>query len=389
MDILAGSTTLKSRTVFNVARVVPVSAVSGVGFIACQFHATYALASIVVIAWALAESRKQAFFYICLYTVFSTWVVVPAIVDYLGWHPLKALAFWIAVFPVMMLPWYVLYRADEKCLELRLLLILLMTWLPPMGAVQFASPFIGTSLLIPGLQWGSLLAGIMIVGGVVRCIRHRQRSLTLLLTGIAAVLNVSGDAQKIPGWVAVDTAVNVGGFFHTIEGSAEALDKARSVALDTKARVVVLGESTGGYSVDAGRRVLGRALDQSIVLAGGRVDEKQALFEWNQADSKRVYHQRLRPVLLEPVNGDLDGKRIIEIDGLTVAPLICYEGAVPYPFTTALYYQPDAIVSIANFSWSRNDAYFERVLRAHVSAWGRIWNIPTLVAVNSRSQSNV
>jgi len=119
------------------------------------------------------------------------------------------------------------------------------------------------------------------------------------------------------------------------------------------------------------------------------VDEKQALFEWNYSHSKRAYHQRLRPVLLEHMNGDLDGKRIVDIDGLTVAPLICYEGAVPYPLTTALHYKPDAIVSIANFSWSRNDAYFERVLRAHVAAWGRIWSIPTLVAVNSRSKSSV
>ena len=176
---------------------------------------------------------------------------------------------------------------------------------------------------------------------------------------------------------------------HTIEGSMEALTTAKKVARRDNPSVVVLGESTGGYSVSAGEMLLGSAINHTVFVAGGRVDNRQALFVWSKDGSANVYHQRLRPVLLEHMDGDLDGNRTVVIDGLTVAPLICYEGAVPYTIATALMENPEALLSVANFSFSRNDAYFERVLRAHIGAWGQIFDIPTIVAVNTRNIRNV
>jgi len=364
--------------------------VAAIGFIACQFKETYVLASLVVVAWGVIRSRWTAYGLLIVYSLASTWVVVPAIVDYLQWPPAKASLFWAVALPTTVLPWLLLHRSDTKLIEVRLAILLCLSFLPPIGFVQFASPFVGTSLLLAGEGWMSILAGVLMCGAFIRLYNSRMKFLIVPLAGCVLLSHLFlTESKQIPGWRSVDTAVKVGGLQHTIEGSLAALGEAKKVARQEKPSVVVLGESTGGYSVSASEMMLGSVLKHTVVVAGGRVDNKQALFVWSKDGSANVYHQRLRPVLLEHMDGDAHGNKTVVIDGLKVAPLICYEGAVPYTIVSALTKRPEALLSIANFSFSRNDAYFERVLRAHMGAWGQIFDIPTVIAVNSRSIRNV
>lgn len=389
MDTVAQSFDKTRIDLARAGTIVRTCAIAGIGYIACQYHSTYVLAALMVIAWGIARSRKQAYFAILLYSLFSTWVVVPAIVDYLSWHPVKAVAFWLIALIMSSAPWLLLYRKDCRFLEGRLALLLAVTWIPPIGFVQFASPFVGTSLLISGFGWVSVASGVLVTGLIVRGI-HRGYYRCSSLAALALItVGLFGRAESIPGWVDVNTQVKVGGISHTIEGSLDALQQVKRVALSKEPRVAVLGESTGGYSLDVGKSILRRVSEKTIVLAGGRVDEKQALFMWGRDSAENIYNQRVRPILLEHMDGTIHGNRTAEVDGLNIAPLICYEGSVPYPLASAMQHSPEAIVSLANFHWSRNDKYFERVLRAHISAWGRIFSIPTIVAVNRRGISNV
>jgi len=380
------------KPIFDTSKVgwlVPTVAIAGIGFIACQYHSTYVLASLVVIAWGLAANKKQAYCTILLYSLFSTWVVVPAIVDYLSWHPAKAVAFWLVSIIISTSPWLLLHRSDSRYIEFRIMLLLAITWTPPIGLVQFASPFVGTSLLIGGFGWLSILIGVLLCGLIIRGYHDSYYRAATIATAGLITIGLFGRAEPIPDWVDVNTRVKVGGIAHTIEGSLDALRQVKRVALNEKPRVAVLGESTGGYSVEAAKSVLRRSTDQTTILAGGRVDEKQAVFLWHKDTAEIIYHQRVRPILLENMDGNIHGNRVVDVDGLKVAPLICYEGSVPYPLVSAMRESPEAVVTMANFHWSRNDKYFERVLRAHISAWGRIFSIPTIVAVNRRGPGNV
>ena len=342
-----------------------------------------------MIAWGVATSRRQAYLAILVYSLFSTWVVVPAIVDYLSWHPVKAVAFWLVSLIISTAPWLLLYRRDCWLLECRLALLLVITWTPPIGFVQFASPFVGSSLLVGGFGWVSVAGGLLITGLLIRGIHYRYCRVSSIAMVVLIGVGMLGRAEPIPGWIDVNTQVKVGGIRHTIEGSLDALRQVKQVAISKRPRVAVLGESTGGYSVAAGKSFLRDVTDKTIILAGGRVDEKQALFMWSKGSAENVYNQRVRPILLEIMDGSIHGNRTAEVDSLKIAPLICYEGSVPYPVASAMQESPEALVALANFHWSRNDKYFERVLRAHVAAWGRIFSIPTIVAVNRRGTSNV
>lgn len=384
MDVLAPRIDSERLSVGSNATLLPIAVCAVVGYIACQFESSYIFSVYAVLMWGVARSRLHAYLYIVIYTGFSTWVVVPAIIDYLSWHPVHALLFWCIGMPLAMLPWALLYRRDGRYIEIRLLAVMVLTWIPPIGAAQFASPFVGTSLLVPGFGVVSIAIGLLMTGFLTRVIRARWYNCVGFIAVPVIAFNFLMSGEKIPDWIAVDTAVKVGGIVHTIEGSMDALTQVKSVARDKKPRVAVLGESTGGYSIGAGERVLRSVLGDTVILAGGRIDEKQAVFKWsNDGDSAAIYHQRLRPILLEPQDGKIDGNKTALVDGLLIAPLICYEGSVPYPIFLALLENPDAIVSMANFHWSRNDLYFSRVLRAHIGAWGRIWNVPTLVAINT------
>ncbi len=356
-----------------------------IGFVACQWHELYILATVVIVLWAKASTRVEAYCYVLIYTICSTWVVVPAIIDYLSWGSGQAFILWAAAMPVIILPWYGLYRSDNKCLELRLLSLLVLTWIPPIGLVQFASPFVGTSLLMPGFGWVSVAVGVVLVSLLIRLSTTYGWQLPALT--LAVVIGLSSyisQPQRIPGWIAVNTAVEVGGLNHTISGSLKALREVREVSERDRPAVAVLGESTGGYSVSAAEMILGRVTESTVIIAGGRIDTQQAVFKWTSNSSEIVYRQRVRPVLLGHMDGEREGNRTTIIDGIKVAPLICYEGAVPYPLASAMGQKPKAIVVMGNFNWSRNARYFERVLRSHVSAWGRIFSVPTIVAVNRR-----
>ena len=357
----------------------------GIGFISCQYYFTYPLSAVIVVLWLTAGSRRLASAYVASYSIFSSWVVVPAIVDYLDWAPAKAVGLWLIGLCIVLLPWSLLYRKDGKYAIFRTALVMACTFVPPLGVVQFASPFVGTSMLIPGLGVVSMIVGL----GLIVLISEGHRSgmyntavTTALVFGLATLTGLFSTPKSPDGWVAVNTGVEVGGLEHTIVGSMEALTIAKKVAYDKRPDVVVLGESTGGYSVEAGLAVLGRSTEETIVIAGGRDINKQTVIKWEEGVGEIGYRQRLRPVLLGHMDSAHDGNKTMIIDGLVVAPLICYEGAVPFPMITVMPTKPDVVMGIGNFYWSRNSEYFERVFRAHVTAWARIFGTDRIVAVN-------
>jgi len=74
-----------------------------VGFVACQWQQLYLLSVVVIMFWALARTRVEALLYVAAYSVFSTWVVVPAIIEYLNWNFGQAVAVWILGLAVVFL----------------------------------------------------------------------------------------------------------------------------------------------------------------------------------------------------------------------------------------------------------------------------------------------
>jgi len=236
---------------------------------------------------------------------------------------------------------------------------------------------------MPGYGYLSILLGVLVVGLTIRSVIMLDSKLPMAaLVAVASMSLYAVKGKTIEGWAEVNTAVNVGGYQHTIEGSADALRTVRNTVLREQPYVAVVGESTGGFSVDAGSIILGTASDMSVVIAGGRVDNQQVIFVWEKDKSYIAYRQRIKPVLFGHMDGVWFGDKTIMINGKKIAPLICYEGSIPYPLISAITDKPEAFVVVSNFYWSSNYRYFERVLRSHVSAWGRVFDIPTLVAVN-------
>ena len=110
MDVLAPRIDSERLSVGSNATLLPIAVCAVVGYIACQFESSYIFSVYAVLMWGVARSRLHAYLYIVIYTGFSTWVVVPAIIDYLSWHPVHALLFWCIGMPLAMLPWALLYR---------------------------------------------------------------------------------------------------------------------------------------------------------------------------------------------------------------------------------------------------------------------------------------
>jgi hypothetical protein len=78
----------------------------------------------------------------------------------------------------------------------------------------------------------------------------------------------------------------------------------------------------------------------------------------------------------------LDGPATIRIAGERVGILICYEMLLTWPVLTMSLDHPTVLVGVANDYWARGTP-IPAVQRMCISAWARLFSIPSLVASNT------
>ena len=72
---------------------------------------------------------------------------------------------------------------------------------------------------------------------------------------------------------------------------------------------------------------------------------------------------------------------VVDADGQSVAPLICYEQLLIWPVLQSMLYRPDALVGIANGWWATGTSVPAIQLVA-LTAWARLFNLPLVTAFN-------
>ena len=78
----------------------------------------------------------------------------------------------------------------------------------------------------------------------------------------------------------------------------------------------------------------------------------------------------------------LNSPGVVRIDGQRVAVLICYEQILTYPILASMLQSPTVLVGISNMCWFA-DTPIPRYQASALRAWGRLFRVPYLLAVNS------
>ena len=387
------------------------------------------VSSIAFPALALnTPSRREAFWAAASYYAGASWPLIVAVRNFFGAAAGIADGFvlWVAASCLLALPWPLIWCDCRSQHSWRAPLGLLLTVVPPLGLIGWASPVTAAGYLFPGTKWFGVLAVMMAVGSLASVPRAALPLIALLAVG--ANLSSRVPAQQL-AWTGIDT--HFGGISHEQATALQQLQVAEAIqrdALASPARVVVFPETVvpnWSLATDAfwsqtisklresGKTIIvGSKIDcltptrfnardfgasVAILRAETSVPEPQVAPS-PPASFKNVLvirganvgliEQRVpvplgmwKPFAEGGVRLRLVGPGVVSVAGERAAVLICYEQLLSWPILTSIVARPTVIVAVANDYWAGGTT-IPKAQRAAVRAWARLLSVPYVSATN-------
>jgi hypothetical protein len=269
--------------------------------------------------------------------------------------------------------------------------------IPPFGIVGWAHPITASGILFPGWGWfGVTAAAILMLAMTTK----RWSIAAALLGGLWVWSAASWTPPNLAqGWVGVDTgfrgsAGHYAGYAQQIDTIALAMTAAAAGA-----RVIVLPESSAGLWTPTVERLWARELTARgvTVIAGAAVVDQggydNVMMRVSSDGGETLYRERM-PVPISMWQpwlawvGQGSGARahvfanpVVDVEGVKVAPLICYEQLIVWPVLQSILYRPDIIVATAN-GWWTDDTNILTIQKTSVQAWASLFGLPLVLAFN-------
>jgi hypothetical protein len=282
--------------------------------------------------------------------------------------------------------------------EVRYLVATVVLALPPFGITGWAQPITAAGVLFPGWGWWGL-AGT--AASLVLMTSRGWPAAAIVLGGfwIWSAANWTPAAVP-PGWKGVDLERgHILGRDASLAHQRDLIATVRSHA-DPQSRFVVLPESALGFWTPTVERLWRDGLRDSIVtvIGGAVVVEHQGydnILVAISANRTGILYRERMPVpvsMWQPwrvwvgQGGGVPAKffvnPVVEINGATLAPLICYEQLVVWPILQSMYHSPDIIVATGNGWWTA-DTSIVAIQRASSVAWAKLFGLPLIMAFNT------
>jgi predicted amidohydrolase len=403
-----------------------------VGFAVSTGYPIGITASVLMPALALrAKSRRGAYEVALSYYAGALWPLIPGAKNFFGPNVpfFAALILWAVAALLLALPWLLVWSVDIQQALWRAPVGLILTVIPPLGIISWASPLAASGFLFPATHWCGLLACVLLTGALAVWPKWAGGAL-LCITAAANLIHPMEPAAPA-GWKAINT--HFGPIGH---GAPEPLavyrvaEQIQREALSAQASVIVFPETVVPYwtaSTDAFWQQTLAELKASgkTVLIGARIPREQfgsrPLYDfsaelatldstqapvpagaprstqWSPAYFNAIvirgaqaatFEQRIpvpmamwNPFKSESAPLNLEGPAVLRIGSKRAAILICYEQLIVWPFLTAMLENPDVLVGVANDYWATSTP-IPRFQRSACQSWTRLFGIPFVLAVN-------
>lgn len=291
-------------------------------------------------------------------------------------------------------------NGTDAARALRYLLAMALTGLPPFGITGWAHPLTAAGVLFPGWGWLGLGATAILL---VLMTGRRWQIAVAVLGGLYVWSATNWTPPKLaPGWMAVD--LKQGKYLgrdSTLQYHHDLIAMVRrTVAERPDARVVVLPESTLGFWTPTVERVwreglLGSGL--TVIVGAAVVDSRgyDNVMVALSADATKVLYRERMPVpgsMWQPwlrwtgqgggARADFFANPVVEVGGIRIAPLICYEQLILWPVLQSMLHSPEVIVAVGNGWWTEKTAIVA-IQKASAIAWARLVDLPIVMAFNT------
>jgi hypothetical protein len=369
------------------------------------------LAMFFPLLWVMASSRSIAALVAASYFLAASRGLPRDVANFYATDLWPGLVLWLVASASFVVVHAVLWRKPrgenasgrketDTARALRYLLAMALTGLPPFGIAGWAHPLTAAGVLFPGWGWWGLCA--MATGLTVMTTRFWPAA-AIILGGLWLWAAASWTEPKLPdAWRGVDLEVaqNLGR-----DGSLQyhrdlIATMLRRIPTHQDTRVAVLPESALGFWTPTVARVWQEGLRGSnlTVIAGAAVIDPRGydnVMVAISADAAKVLYRERMPVpgsMWQPwlrwtgqgggASADFFGNPVVAVDGLKVAPLICYEQLILWPVLQSMLHAPQVIVAVGNGWWTENTSIVA-IQKAGVSAWARLFGLPVVMAFNT------
>jgi len=291
-------------------------------------------------------------------------------------------------------------KGTDAARALRYLLAMALTGLPPFGIAGWAHPLTAAGVLFPGWGWWGLSA---VATGLLIMTTRLWPAAAIIHGGFWIWSAATWTEPKLPhAWRGVDLEVgqNLGRDGSLLYHCDLIATVRRTIAEHSDQHLVVLPESALGFWTPTIEHVWRDGLRGSglTVVAGAAVLDPKGydnVMVVISADAANILYRERMPVpgsMWQPwlrwtgqgagARADFFGNPIVEVDGIRIAPLICYEQLILWPVLQSMLHAPEVIVAVGNGWWTENTSIVA-IQKASATAWARLFDLPIVMAFNT------
>jgi hypothetical protein len=360
-----------------------------------------------------AQSRRKSYETAALYYGAALWPLVPGANNFFGPDVpiLLAIVLWTASAALLALPWALVWCDDEKQALWRAPAGILLSVVPPLGIIGWASPVLAAGILFPALGWSGLVFCTVLTGTLA--VWPRWTTVAMIAVATIANLRNPPDPLPPPGWVAVNT--EFGSIAHHSPSPLMQYEAALQIqheAMSRSAAVIIFPETVVSYWTAATDAFWEQTLEilrvrRETIIIGARIPlGASAVFpvsdfsaslavlrgDPQQASSSRlsgsgnepIWHPRYlnamvvrgadsaivpqrvpvpiamwNPFRSASARPDWLGSGTVQIGSETAGIIVCYEQLIAWPVLMTMAKHPTILIAAANDYWAKGTLILE------------------------------
>ena len=351
-----------------------------------------------------AQSRLHSYATLLFYYIGASWPLILGARTFFGAQGsiIEGILICLGASALLAIPAALLFTRNHTVRPFAITAMFLLTALPPLGIIGWASPFLSAGVLFPGTTWFGVI-------GTLSLLPLFGRFPVQTATTVAIVALIANGFYRAPsppvGWQAINTQFGGAG-----QGDPDFLsefvssEQIQRTINESDAQVLIFPEHVVSQWSEATEAFWRESLDKlaarhATLIIGVGLPRKHTLVimarhAYNNAviargkDTTTVYYERIpvpigmwKPLSSDGVPLNLLGPGTIFVQNQRAAILVCYEQLLVWPFLSSAAENPNVLITAANDYWAKGTP-IPRIQAANTASWARLFGLPVLSATN-------
>lgn len=350
------------------------------------------------------QSRIHSYATLFCYYIGASWPLIPGATAFLGagGNLVEGLLLCLSASALLATPAALLFTQNPTRRPFAITGMFLLTALPPLGIIGWASPFLSAGVLFPGSAWLGVIGTLALLPFIAR---FPMRTATIVALLALTANGFYKPPSPIVGWQAINTQFGGAG-----QGDSDFLsefyssEQIQRTIQQSDAQVLVFPEHVVTQWTEATEAFWRESLNRlaqrhAVLLIGAGLPRSRGprFVHGNRyynvliakgPQTQSIYYQRIpvpvamwRPLTDDGVPLNLFGPGTIRVQNQRAAVLICYEQLLVWPFLSSAFDHPTVLITVANDYWAKQTPIPE-IQNASATSWARLFQLPVLSAAN-------